>query len=61
MVLDLTTNLRKYIGGTDIDYDEAFLKIAQYVKENDIRQEDFSKYQGKYAFSYNFVKKLYTV
>lgn len=61
MVLDLTTNLRKYIGGTDIDYDEAFLKIAQYVKENDIRQEDFSKYQGKYAFSYNFIKKLYTV
>lgn len=61
MVLDLTTNLRKYIGGTDIDYDEAFLKIAQYVKENGIRQEDFSKYQWKYAFSYNFIKKLYTV
>ena len=61
MVLDLTTNLRKYIGGTDIDYDEAFLKIAQYVKENDIRQEDFSKYQEKYAFSYNFIRKLYTV
>lgn len=61
MVLDLTTNLRKYIGGTDIDYDEAFLKIAQYVKENGIRQEDFSKYQEKYAFSYNFIRKLYTV
>lgn len=41
------------------DVEKAYEIMSQYVKENDIKPDNFSKYQNKYAFSYNAIRKLY--
>lgn len=57
MILDLATNIKKYMKGGDVE--KAYEIMSQYVKENDIKPDNFSKYQNKYAFSYNAIRKLY--
>lgn len=57
MLLDTVVNIRKYLNGADPH--DAYQVMANYVRDNKITPEDFSKYQDKYAFSYNAVRELY--
>lgn len=57
MLLDTVVNLRKYLDGEDPH--NAYQILADYVRTNKITPEDFSKYQGKYAFSYKAVRELF--
>lgn len=57
MILDVTCNLRKYLHGRDETSACEILK--QYVHDNGLTAKQFSMYQGRYAFSFNAVRRLF--
>lgn len=58
MILDVVCNIRKYLHGKDET--RAYEVLKQYARDNGLTAQQFSMYQGRYAFSFNAVRRLFT-
>lgn len=57
MILDVVCNIKKYLHGKDET--RAYKVLQQYVRDNRLTAKQFSMYQGRYAFSFNAVRRLF--